>query len=287
MRISEGFLPVSGATLHYRVAEPDDADASTPPVPALLLLQGGDGDADGMAALTSLLAERFRVITYDRRGLSRSRIGDPTAPVDLGVHAEDAAALLAALTDAPALAFGGSLGALLGLELLFRYPQRVAVLIAHEPPATQFLPPAERDAATAEQARVEDIFATQGLPAAMRAFMATTAIDPTDREGDVEIPRPDPARAANLHFFLTHDAPAVRRHRLNLAALTAYADQVIPAAGLTSSSGFPHRCAQELGAALGREVVIFPGGHNGYILRPRAFAQQLTDLLEAITPSGG
>jgi len=283
MRVTTGTLDVEGATLHYRVVERDH-ESSTGELPSLLLLQGGDGDADGLTALTAPLAERFRVISYDRRGLSRSRIRHPGGPVDLTVHARDAAAVAAALTDAPALVFGGSLGALLGLELLCRHPQTVAVLVAHEPPATQFLPDAERAAATARQAHVEDVFAAQGLPAAMATFMAMAGIEPTDREDDVELPRPDPARAANLRFFLTHDAPAVREHRLDVAALTAHADRVVPAAGRSSAAGFPHHCALALGRALGQPVALFPGGHNGYILRPRAFAARLVSVLETARP---
>ena len=38
----------------------------------LLILQGGAGNADGSEDLANQLAERFTVVTYDCRGLSRS-----------------------------------------------------------------------------------------------------------------------------------------------------------------------------------------------------------------------
>ena len=38
----------------------------------MLILQGGAGDADGSEALANELARDFTVVTYDRRGLSRS-----------------------------------------------------------------------------------------------------------------------------------------------------------------------------------------------------------------------
>jgi pimeloyl-ACP methyl ester carboxylesterase len=38
----------------------------------LLILQGGAGNADGSEALADELSRDFTVVTYDRRGLSRS-----------------------------------------------------------------------------------------------------------------------------------------------------------------------------------------------------------------------
>ena len=84
--------------------------------PMLLILQGGAGNADGSEYLANQLAGDFTVVTYDRRGLSRS------TPIqaeryDIAAHGDDAARLITALTDEPAFVFGSSIGALIGLEL--------------------------------------------------------------------------------------------------------------------------------------------------------------------------
>jgi hypothetical protein len=79
-------------------------------------------------------------------------------------------------------------------------------------------------------------------------------------------------------FFLTHDAPAVRRYRLDWPALRAAADRIVPAAGVTST-GFAARCARALADELGRPLVEFPGGHSGFLLRPTAFADRLREVL--------
>jgi pimeloyl-ACP methyl ester carboxylesterase len=264
-----GSLPAPGAVLHYKVRGEG---------PWLLMLQGGDGDADGTDPLATQLIDGYTVLSYDRRGLSRSPIDDASARVDLSVHADDAARLISEIAAGPVLMFGSSLGALLGLELVSRRPRAVRLLVAHEPPATELLPAVERDQAVQAQTEVEEVYRREGIGAAMRQFMTIAGIDFADREPEVEIPRPNPDRIANLEFFLTHDAPAARRYQLNLPALRAATDRIIPAAGQNSTT-FPQRCARALAAELGRPLAELPGGHSGFVFRPRAFAAQLRTLL--------
>ena len=61
------------------------------------------------------LASHYTVVTYDRRGLSRSKLADTAAtPKGLEPHVDDARPLLAALAAEPAFVLGFSLGALWG-----------------------------------------------------------------------------------------------------------------------------------------------------------------------------
>jgi len=83
------------------------------------------------------------------------------------------------------------------------------------------------------------------------------------------------ARARDLAFFPAHDAPAVHHFELDLARVKPASSRIVPAAGATSGAAWPRRAAGLLAAQLGRELVEFPGGHTGYILRPRAFAAAL------------
>jgi pimeloyl-ACP methyl ester carboxylesterase len=262
-------LPVPGASLHYKIRGSG---------PLLLLLQGGDGDADGTDALAGHLASDYTVLSYDRRGLSRSPVSDPAAAIDMATHGEDASRLLSAVASGPALVFGASLGAVLGLDLISRHPGQVRLLIAHEPPATGLLSEPERSQAIRDQEEVEDLYRREGIAAAMRKFVAVAGIRFDDREPDVSIPQPRPERIANLQFFLAHDAPAVHRYQLDLPALRAAAARIVPAAG-ASTQTFPRRCAQALAGELGRPLAEFPGGHSGFMLRPRAFAARLREIL--------
>jgi pimeloyl-ACP methyl ester carboxylesterase len=265
---TEGFIDVPGAKLFCKTRGTG---------PALLTLPGGGGNADGSDALADALASRYTVIAYDRRGLSRSPAGDREPGI--GTHSDDASRLLTALTDKPAFVFGSSLGALIGLDLITAHPQQVRLLVAHEAACAALLGEPERSQFLATQHDVEDTFTREGLRPAMRKLFTIAA-------GYGDDPEPETARppltseqtaqhAANMQFFLTHDAPAAHRYQPDLAALKATAASIIPAAGMLSRGSFPYRCAQALADHLGRPLTEFPGNHSGCALRPRAFAETL------------
>ncbi|MEU0096520.1 alpha/beta fold hydrolase [Kribbella sp. NPDC006257] len=265
-------LPVPGASLYYEVRGSG---------PLLLILAGGDGGANASDLLVEQLAGHYAVVTYDRRGLSRSTRQDEADNLDLTVHADDAARILESLTDEPADVLGFSIGALIGLDLAARYPARVRRLVAHEPPLTQLLPEADRTQAVQAQQAIEDTYRDAGLLQAMQRFGAMTQLSFDDREPGVELPRPSADRATNLNFFLTHDAPAARRYRADPDQLKALAGKIQPAAGTTSRNIFPHKCAVRLAELLGTPLAEFPGGHSGFLTHPQAFATVLRRHLDS------
>ena len=225
------------------------------------------------------VAGRYTVIAYDRRGLSRSPVDDPSPPPGIRTHGDDASRLLTALTDKPAFVFGSSLGALIGLDLITAHPQQVRLLVAHEAACAALLGEPERGQFLAMQHDVEDTFTREGLLPAMRKLFTIAAGYGGDPEPETARPQLTSEQAAqhtaNMQFFLTHDAPAAHRYQPDLAALTATAASIIPAAGMLSRGSSPYRCAQALAGHLGRPLTEFPGNHSGYALRPRAFAETL------------
>jgi pimeloyl-ACP methyl ester carboxylesterase len=99
--------------------------------PTVLLIHGTGCDADFWGAAVERLAADCRVITYDRRGYSRSA-GRPTGHHDL--HADDAAGIVRSLCDGPVTVLGWSTGGIVALCLASREPTLVRSLVLQEPP---------------------------------------------------------------------------------------------------------------------------------------------------------
>ncbi|MFI0805721.1 alpha/beta fold hydrolase [Streptomyces echinatus] len=270
-------LSAPGATLHYRTQGSG---------PVLLLSQSGEGDADRTVDLVPHLADAFTVVTYDRRGLSRSTLDTPARPVTMADHADDIARLLAAVTDEPALMAGFSMGAAIGLQTVARHPGVLSTLIAHEPVMPNLLPEADRAEHVAELRAIQEAHATGGLTAAFPAIARHLGIDPAHDETEAGLtPQPLTARReANFAFFIGTEFTAVTTDGLRPAevvrAATRTGTRIVPATGRTTRpTVHTYRCALALAARLGTEPVRFPGGHNGNTAFPRATARLLKDLL--------
>ncbi|MFD7787409.1 alpha/beta fold hydrolase [Streptomyces nojiriensis] len=270
-------LAVPGATLHFQVAGRG---------PVLLLSQSGEGDADRTVDLVPHLTDTFTVVTYDRRGLSRSTLDDPAGPVTMAEHADDVARLLAEVTDGPALMAGFSMGAAIGLQAVARHPGLLSTLIAHEPVMPNLLAGADRAEHLAELTAIQDVHATGGLQAAFPAIARHLGIDPShDETEDGLTPQPlTPRRRANFGFFIGTEFTAVTTDALDPAGPVRAAAQsgtrIIAATGRTTRpTVHTYRCALALAARMGTEPVEFPGGHNGNTAFPRATAQTLKALL--------
>lgn len=273
-------LRVPGATLHYEIRGRG---------PMLLLLPGSGGDAVIFDAIADTLAARYTVVAIDPRGYSHSTIDSP-APVGqrVEVQADDAFHLIEHLTPAgdSASVFGGSGGAIVALELLVRHPERIARVIAHEPPLFELLPDAAEQRAFV--AEVHQLFRTNGLVAASARFLE--GIGGTLKP----LPAPEsvPPRTAAMLARLTANAPLMMEHELrqftshrpDLAALRRHTDRLVLGAGRDTSLHLPARPAYALAAELGIEVTEFPGGHSGFTDAPAEFADLLLHLLS--TPRG-
>jgi pimeloyl-ACP methyl ester carboxylesterase len=110
----------------------------------ILCIHGSLSSAMMWAEAAEELAELGRVITYDRRGCTRSQRPEPYLTTTVAEHADDAAALLQALAATPAIVIGRSYGGEVGTDLALRYPERVRALILLEG-ATAYLLPMARE----------------------------------------------------------------------------------------------------------------------------------------------
>ena len=115
---------VNGVGLYYEL------DGSGEP---LALVHGSWGDATSWRFVVPGLAERFRVLAYDRRGHSRSE-RPPATSGGIDEDGDDLAALLEALDLAPAHVATSSWGGNIALRLATRRADVFRSLSCHEPP---------------------------------------------------------------------------------------------------------------------------------------------------------
>lgn len=274
--MTTGTLRVNGATLHYEVRGEG---------PLLLLIPGGTGGAASFDGIADALAVDYTVATYDPRGMVRSALDDPEAEQHVAEHAEDAFHLLELLSpDAPARVFGSSSGAIVALHLLTAHPERVARVVAHEPPAVEVLPDASEHRALI--ARVRETFRAEGLMPAMTVFAAgLRAEGAAEPQPKVELPPEAAARAeqtmAGLPYFIGRIVPAFMSYVPDVDRLEALSDRLVLACGQDSRGELPYRPAAHLAERLGTELVHFPGGHTGLTTRPAEFGELLRKTLRA------
>ena len=267
-------LEVPGASLYYEVRGSG---------PVLLMIPGGPMDAAGFAPLADCLADRYTVVTCDCRGNSRSTAEGPKDDLTVGVFADDAHRLLAAVASGPAYVLGSSGGATYGLDLVARYPGQIRTLVAHEPPVAALLPDAAHWRAFTEEVR--DLSRRDGVFPAMQKFAEGVGFG-GGPEPATE-PSPEAAEASqrllgNLELFAGYTIPVITNYEPDLAALRNSPARVVVGVGSESAAGqLAYRSALALAAGLGCEPVTFPGDHGGFAAHPETFAAKLDEVLSA------
>ena len=263
MTRKDGIVEVNGARIYYEVR------GSGPP---LLLIMGLTGDAGWFEPLAELIAEKFTVITYDRRGNSRSPRPEGWTATSVAEQADDAAGLLSAMRLGPAIVFGNSFGAMISLELIARHPQAVRGVIVHEPP---FLSPFYRshDLVDFWKAKV----AKRGTRHALRVF--------TGMKDDETVNGLDPSlmqRAFdNGEVIFSLEMPVIISYKPNLKVLKGSKVPIFVAAG-EETAMYLYCASRWLATQLRTELHMFPGGHVGYANHPKEFATALLPLLEKL-----
>jgi len=126
-----GTMPIADVNrvqLHYRCSGAGEA---------LILVHGSWVDGDVWSSVVPRLSPSLEVVTYDRRGHTRSSCppGQGSIHDDVG----DLAALIEALAVGPAHVAGASLGGSICLRLAAARPELLQSVAAHEPPLFDLL----------------------------------------------------------------------------------------------------------------------------------------------------
>src|SRR5438876_801316 len=263
-------LKVPGAQLYYEAS----GDG-----PLLILIPGAKGEGEVFRQIAHLLSAQYQVVIYDRRGFSQSSLDGPQDYEHrLDTDADDVRRLIEHLTDQPAIVFGSSSGAIVALEVISHFPERVQTVVAHEPPVVALLPDAAKWLAFFDG--VYDTYRESGVPQAMHQF-ASGAFGSADYRLMERVMREhsNEYTLSNATYWMEHELRQYPRVELDLAALATNAERIVLAGGRDSQDQVAYQPNRVLASALGREIVDFPRGHLGFASSPAKFAQELMDAL--------
>jgi pimeloyl-ACP methyl ester carboxylesterase len=277
-------LDAPGATIAYDVH--GTLGTGTP-----LLLIGSPMDATGFTTLAGHFTDR-PVITYDPRGTGRSTRTDGNGEITPDHHVGDLRRVVEAIGGGPVDVFASSGGAVNALAWVAAHDEQVHTLVAHEPPAATMLPDRE-----AVLAAIEDMYRTyqrEGQGPGMAKFILLVSHDGEFPDG-YEYPPVDPAQfglpteddGRRDDALLGQNLRGCNNYEHDLDALRGSGTRIVLARGATSGQTMAARGADAVAAAIGAELVTFPGGHDGFLGgeygmqgEPDAFAGRLREVLD-------
>jgi pimeloyl-ACP methyl ester carboxylesterase len=239
--------------------------------PSVLFVHGMCGDADVWDDQIRRLSSQFRCVAYDRRGHTRSLLGD-VEQRSVQLHADDAAALIEALDLAPCMLVGSSGGARIGVDVVRRYGRLLGGAVLSEPPLFALDPEDAADFVNALKPRIEAAMPRGGARAAVDAFFDYVCpglwrqLDEAHRE---------PYRANATELFGDLQMPA---YDITVADLE---NIKVPSLIVTGTDSHPvfRRVAHLLAERIpGADLVELTGsGHVTYVERPVDFARSVEE----------
>jgi len=282
--LKSGFAKASGAELYF------ERQGSGPP---LLMITGGGGDCGVYTAIGKILANAYTVLTYDRRGNSRSPLHGRHTKIEIAEQSADAVAILCANGFESARMFGSSGGATIALDLAARHPKAVEAVVPHEPPTPKVLP--EADEVLASYDEMEHVLETAGWQAAFRLFLTTNRLIPPDSPEALtavlspeKILGPGPLldlmkrQRGNWEYMMRYEMRSFVDYVPDLTRIADNDVRIALAAGVDTRGQYFHRASAAIAERLGADEVEFPGGHSGTMEVPGAFAAKLLRVFELL-----
>ncbi|MCA1738835.1 MAG: alpha/beta hydrolase, partial [Actinobacteria bacterium] len=186
--------------------------------------------------------------------------------------------LIEHFSDEPAIVFGASSGGIVVLKVLTYHPSVVRTLVPFEPPAVRVLPDGQEWVDFFF--RLYDLYRQSGIEPALKKFR-----EQAFAESDRQVMARAMARKngeyvlANATYWFEHELRQYPAVELDLDALKARADRIVPVAGRESRGHPAYEVNVELGRKLGRDLIELPGGHVGFVAQPAEFAREIVQYL--------
>jgi pimeloyl-ACP methyl ester carboxylesterase len=275
--VQSGRVTTEGDELYYEVRGQGQ--------PFLMIAPAG-GDGWQYSFVADMLADEYKVITYDRRANARSTMNVPQS-FEISQQSRDAVAVLRAVGEISAFVFGNSSGAAIALDMAKTQPHAVRAVVVHEPPIPRIHP---------QNKKWQRFFAKVYVT----AFLFGSSLAALRFMLGVELPVRlliKVTRDVNIHReqsserYISSKVAADVLVKLELLPVTNYLPdvelikknevRVFVAVGewALSRKTWYAQTAQILAERLGCELVTFPGHHGSYMDMPQEFAATLRSIL--------
>lgn len=268
-------LNVPGAILHYETFGSEG--------PLLLLIPGAQGCGSIFHSSAQFLAAHFTVVCYDRRGCSQSFLdGKQDFQKRLQTDADDAQRLILHLSpDGTAAVFGTSSGAIVAQQLLASHPECVTKLISHEPPSFSVLPEEFQVQAYGLINHIYETYRAHGPDTAMEVFSSSLSEGPeaSMMQTAMDAKRGDEVRA-NAMFWFEFELRQYTSAPVDVEGLIKAKEKLILVTGADSGEGPMMGVIKIIAGQVDTEVQSISGGHLGYMLKPKAWAKDIVELLK-------
>ncbi len=255
----------------------------------LLLIPPAGGDGWQYSFVADILADEYKVITYDRRANARSTMNVPQN-FEISQQSRDAVAVLRAADEDSAFVFGNSSGAVIALDLAKTQPQVVRAVVVHEPPIPRVHP---------QSKKWQRFFASVYLT----AFRFGSSLAALRFILGVELPVRQLIKATrnvNIHreqsseryisskdaadFLVKQELLPVTNYLPDVERIKKNEVRVFMAVGTwaLSRKTWYAQAAQMLAEQLGCELVTFPGHHVSFMDMPEEWAATLRSVLHKV-----
>lgn len=241
----------------------------------VLMIHGAMEDAGYYSSAADILADKFNVVSYDRRCNSRSS-GDRSVDMSIAQQARDAASIIKHVGDGKAVVVGRSGGAIIGLELAATMPELIDSLIVYEAPVIEIL---SKTDAEKWRSFVNNIYRKsqqEGPHAAQTEFMGSLINVPNS-------PLPPDLNhriSGNVDFFFDHEFRSFFGYMPNIEIIRKNNINMITAIGRESDDAYYVQATRKLAGKLGCEILEFPGHHDLSLWMPKEFANAIQNALE-------
>lgn len=265
--VRTGLVEANGAQLYHEIR----GDG-----PSVVFIAGAGGDAYAFHPAAELLTDTYTVVTYDRRGNSRSPRPPGWTTTSMAEQADDCIALIEALELERPAVFGSSMGGTILLSLLERRPRSLRGAIVHEPGLPTVSPRAAAGARMLEEIATGGLDPSEAMELTFRWLLGKELYESVPSEVRSRV------RDNGDVLFGMERGPALS-FEPNANVLRDAGVPVHAAYGEENRASGWWESAEWVSKATGWPLHPFPGGHVAFMDRPDEFVEALRPILATMS----